>query len=151
MLFYTLDRDVGTPVANQDFLTIIGAAVRSWCIYEIDITGGAGATANFTELGLYFVSALGTGGGGAVTADPDNKNGPAAGFTNFTTYSGQPTVGARRRGMPANSNGNRYFWRAPSLERAIWMPGGNNAAAALSFRPITISGATKLIVKIGEA
>lgn len=140
MLTYNVARSNVLPVTGQDFLTIISNATRSFGITELDFEG-AGNTSNYTEMGVYRVSAAGTTPGGAVTPTPVNPAQPAFGGSTATTYAAQPTIAALIHNIPVNSNGQRYFWRAAvNLSNAIWSPGGANAAGSISIRPITISG-----------
>lgn len=152
MLLYNLIRSNALPVSAQDFLTIISAATRSFCILELD-GEGAGTASAYTEMGVYRVTTAGTTGGGAIVPTPVNPAQPAFGGVVDTTWTGQPVVAAAGpfHTMPINSNGQRYFWRAmPNLSNALWSPGGAVAAGSVSIRPITISGNITLRVQLGE-
>ena len=150
MLLYNVIRSNVTPTSASDFFTIISNATRSFGIIELD-GEGAGTASAYTETGVYRISGLGTGPGGAITPAPVNPALPAAGFTVDTTYTTQPTVTTLIQTMAINSNGQRYFWRAmPNLSNAIWSPGGATAAGTVSIRPITISGAITIRAQVGE-
>ena len=131
---YTLSRSNTALSTTADWLTLISAATRSLRIREIGFGGMATASAA-NEVGIARVSVAGTTGGGALTAVPLNPNAAAAGFTNFTTWSAQPTLGNVILRLPLNANGGVFRWVAPpGME--IEVPGGNNAAGSISIRSI---------------
>jgi hypothetical protein len=150
MLTYNIIKSNTTPTAAQDLFTIISNSARSFGIIELDAEG-AGTASAYTEMGVYRVGTAGTTGGGAITPVPVNPALAAFGGLVYTTWTGQPTIGALIHTMPVNSNGQRYFWRAmPNLSNAIWSPGGAVAAGSVSFRPITISGAITVRAQVIE-
>ena len=152
MILYNASRSNALPVSAQDFLTLIGNATRSFGVLEVDMQGMSTASAA-TEAGLYRVSAAGTTGSGAVTPAPVNPASPAFGGLVWSGWTGQPTTSGLAQNIPANANGQRYFWRAaPNLFNAIWSPGGGTAAPAayISLRPLTISGNWSARVQLAE-
>jgi hypothetical protein len=78
---------------------------------EISI-GGMGTATAANELGIWR-STGGSTGGGALTPTKFVTDQPTQSFTNFTTWSTQPTVTADPvLRLPVNSNGGIYRWVA---------------------------------------
>ena len=126
---YTLSRSNTALSTTADWITILSAAARSLRVREIGFGGMATASAA-NEIAIAR-STGGTTGGGAVTAVPMNPNAAAAAFTNFTTWSAQPTLGNVILRLPINANGGVFRWVAPpGME--IQLPGG----AQISLRSI---------------
>ena len=153
MIIYNVIRSNITPTAAQDFFTIISNATRSFGILEVDVEG-AFNTSNYTETAFYRVTTVGATGGGAILSQALNPANPASGFSVMSTWVTQPTLAAAPfHNCPANSNGQRYFWRAmPNLSNALWSPGGGSTVAAgiVSLRPITINNAITARAQVGE-
>ncbi len=136
--------------------TIISGASRSFVILEVDLEGMATSSAA-NEIGIYRVGTAGVTGSSALTFTPiesPNMTGttPALAFsgTGFGAYSTQPVAGALIRNIGLNGNGQRYFWRAPNVESAPVVPGGNNAAGSVALFPLSGSSVFVGTIQIGE-
>ena len=93
MARFTMSRGSATMNTANDLLTIIAAASRKLLLVDL-LLGGTGATsaaAAYCEVGIY-LSTGGTTGGGALTPKKWETDNPTQGFTNFTTWSVQPTL-----------------------------------------------------------
>jgi hypothetical protein len=78
---------------SNDMLTVLAGASRKLKVLDL-IIGGTGATsaaAAYCEVGI-FLSTGGTTGGGALTPKKWETDEPTQTFTNFTTWSAQPTT-----------------------------------------------------------
>ena len=118
MFLYSLSRSNTALSTTNDFVTILANANRALEIAEISFVGMATASAA-NEI---FVarSTGGTTGGGALTAVPLHSSAPSAAFTNFTTWSAQPTAGNVILRLGVNANGGVYRWvRTPNLRVII--------------------------------
>lgn len=94
MALFSMSRsNVAMNTAN-DLLTVICAASRKFKVVDFVAAGAGGtsAAAAYCEIGLYLSSA-GTTGGAALTPKKWETDNPTQGFTNFTTWSVQPTLG----------------------------------------------------------
>jgi hypothetical protein len=90
MAKYTLSRSNVANSTSNDLLTLISASARKLRLLEILVVG-MGTTSTALEVAV-FRSTGGTTGGGALTPaklDTDTAN---QAFTNFTTWSVQPTL-----------------------------------------------------------
>lgn len=133
---YSLSRSNIALSTSNDSLTIISAAARSLLITEVSV-GGMGTASAANELGVFRCTAAGTTGGGALTAVKFNTNAPSPVFTNFTTWTGQPTVDAAGPviRLPFNANGGTYRWVAPP-GGGIEVPGNATATGYISLRGV---------------
>ena len=116
MGYYSLSRsNTALPASTNDFLTVIGAASRTFRLIEVSI-GGMGTASAANELAVAR-STNGTTSGGAVTNVPLQVNQVASGFTNATTWTTQPTLGNVILRIPVNANGGLYRWvRPPTID-----------------------------------
>lgn len=132
--FYSLSRNnTALPASTNDFLTIIPASSRQFQLIEVSLAGmDTASAANSLQVAR---STAGTTGGAAVTAQPLREKQAAAGFTNFTTWSVQPTLGPILLLIEVNANGGLYRWVRPPGMDLLFVAGDTNAQ--LSFRPIT--------------
>ena len=150
MILFNIPLANATMNTSNDLMTIISNATRSFGILEIDAEG-CGTASAYTETAVYRVTTAGTTGGGAITPVPLNPANPAFGGVVDTTWSTQPTVGAKLQQIPVNSNGQRYMWRyGGNILNVLWSPGGAVAAGTISIRPTTASGNISLRVQVGE-
>ena len=132
MGIYSLSRSNFTlPSSGNDALTVIPASGRSIEVCELSV-GGLGNTASAAHAFLARSSG-GTTPGGAVTAQPLREAQAAAGFTNATTWSAQPTLGPVLLRLTVNANGGIYRWVRPPGQNMTFIDG--NANEQLSFRP----------------
>lgn len=132
------------------FGTIISGATRSFLVLEVDLQGRGAASAD-NEVVLCRVGTAGATGATALTFTPVDPTDPAFSGTGFGAYTTQPLTGAVVHNVPLNSNGQRYFWRAnSSLNNAIVVPGGNNAAGSLALFPVTGTGSVGGRLQIAE-
>jgi hypothetical protein len=131
--FYSLSRASAALSTTNDHLTIIPAASRTFDLIEVSI-GGLG-TASAANVLLTSRSSGGTGGGGAVTAQPLREAQAAFGGTNFTTWAMQPTLGPTLLRLPVNANGGIYRWVRPPGMVTTFIAGNTNPQ--LSFRSET--------------
>lgn len=131
MGFYSLSRsNTALPASTNDFITIIGAAARTFRLIEASIGGmGTASAANELAIGR---STNGTTSGGAVTNVPLQVNQVAAGFTNATTWTTQPTLGNVLLRLPVNANGGLYRWVRPPTVDYVFL-----TTDQASFRPAT--------------
>jgi len=128
--FYSLSRSNVALSTTNDHLTILPAATRTFDLIETSV-GGMGTASAANELQVARSSG-GTGGGGAVTAQPLREAQAAAGFTNFTTWAMQPTLGPVLLRLPVNANGGIYRWVRPPGQVITFIAGNTNPQ--LSFR-----------------
>lgn len=109
---YIIKRENATPVANQDFLTIVSAANRRVRLLQI-VVAGMGSTSAAQAL-IAARSSGGTTGGGAITPNKaDHTDQPAAVSTIYTTWSAQPTVDSNGIAIGWNALGGAFVWNAP--------------------------------------
>lgn len=149
MILYNINFSSITLSTTADILTIISASVRSFMILEIDI-GGMGNASAANEIAFYRVTTAGSTGGGAITPAPLNPASNAFGGVVDTTWSTQPTVGAKLHTFELNSNGQRYFWRWAPGQNPLTAPGGANAAGSLSLRAVTGTGVVSGRIQVAE-
>lgn len=95
MALFSMSRGGVTMNTANDLLTVIAAANRKFKVVDFVAAGNGGtsAAAAYAEIGLY-LSTVGTTGGGALTPKKWESDNPTQGFTNFTTWSVQPTINA---------------------------------------------------------
>ncbi len=89
----------GTPVAGQDFITLISATGRRIKLRRLTVGGGG---TNAAQQLLISRATAGTTPGGAITPTPATDLTPASVFTTATTWSAQPTPVTNQE--PANWN-----------------------------------------------
>ena len=93
MALFSLSRGGVTMNTANDLITVIAAASRKFKVVDM-VFAGNGATsavAAYCEVGLY-LSTGGTTGGGALAPKKWETDEPTQGFTNFTTWSVQPSL-----------------------------------------------------------
>jgi hypothetical protein len=143
----SLSRSAVTMNTANDMLTIIAAANRKFKVVDF-IIGGNGATsaaAAFCEVGLY-LSTGGTTGGGALTPKKWETDAPTVGFTNFTTWSVQPTLsGDPYYRMPFNNYGGVIGKPIKPIGDIIF-----RNLEQLSIRPISGTSAVTFTIVIDE-
>lgn len=144
MLRYKMTRSKFALNTAQDALTIIAHANRSLLVVEVRI-GGMGTASADNDV-TFAVSTGGAGGGGALTIVPDSSLYPAAGFTNFTTWTTQPTLGNVLDVFPVNANGAICYWKAAKLDDAYEIPGNTRA----SFRAQNGTSNVTMMVRVVE-
>lgn len=111
MAVYTLRRSSAALNTANDFVTVIAAASRRFRLLEAKF-GGMGTTSAAGEVGLHR-STGGTTGGGALTPTKMISDAPTQAFTNFTTWSAQPTLsGDPFAVLVINQNGAVDRWIA---------------------------------------
>lgn len=97
----------------NNLLTVVAHATRSFRVTEVFLQGlGTASAAN--EVGVYRISAAGTGTAAtAITPNPNNPSAPSAGLTASTGAYGtsQPTLGAKLLSLGVNANGGVAAWR----------------------------------------
>lgn len=159
MIIFNVARPSVTLSGATPVLALVPGASRSFWIMEIDIQGMGNASAA-NEMGLYRITAAGTGGGTAVASgvNPiDLPNIAGGSGSPLLTFSGgafgsyvttQPTIGALLQNFPFNSNGQRVFWRANANQNnAIPVPGGTFGVALAG---ITGTGPVSFRFQIAE-
>lgn len=158
MIPYNVERTKAALSTTADFLYFIGGAARSWAIVEYDGQGESNASAD-NQVGIYNVATLATTPSSAVTpVSPLHPNmtgtTPAIAFSGlvYTAAATAATLGSLMQRFSVNANGGRPYWKANvNFNNAIWMPGGNNAASAVSIRSIQGTSSISLRVGIVEA
>jgi hypothetical protein len=122
----------------NNLLTVIPAAARPFKVTEIMLQGlGTASAAN--EVGVYRISAAGTGAApGAITPNPLNTSAPAAAMSaNSGAYATtQPTLGAKLLSLGVNSNGGISYHR-PAAGSEIEFQGGS---LGLAIRSVSGTG-----------
>src|SRR5271156_2837773 len=95
-----------TPIA-----TIIGGAIRSFLVLEVDLEG-MGTASQANEVGGYRVATAGVTGSSALPFTPTDQPNmpgptPALAFSGpgFAAYATQPIAGAVVQNIPINANG----------------------------------------------
>ena len=142
---YVLSRASATLSTTNDSLTILAATNRPLLLVRVEF-GGMGAATAANDIGL-FVSTGGTTGGGAVTPKKWNSAAPTQAFTNFTTWSAQPTLsGDPLKHFSVNANGGIDKFVATRLDDAIPVP----AATQVSIRSLSGTSVVNLEVHIVE-
>ena len=93
MSLYSLSRGGVTMNTAQDLVTLVAASNRKFKVVDMVFAGNAAtsSSAAYCEIGLY-LSTGGTTGGGALTPKKWETDEPTQGFTNFTTWSAQPSL-----------------------------------------------------------
>lgn len=160
MILYNAIRSNGALVTTIDFMTIIAGATRSLLIVELDFEGDGTASA-YNEIGVYRVTTAGAGAAPTAVVPGTTEQPNMTGTTPALAFSGLVYIGAAGYAttqpvinavpfhtIPINANGQRYFWRAnANLNNAFTVPGGNNAAASISFR--SLSGTSNVSGRVG--
>lgn len=132
MAFYNFSRSNVTMNLSNDLLTLISAASRRNRLSVLEVNG-QGNTSAQGEVGV-FRSTGGTTGGGALTPTKNQSDAPSPAFTNFTTWSAQPTLsGDALWRLGVNQNGAINRNRAPVSKDE--QPEFRNAEQ-LSIRPV---------------
>lgn len=138
MAAYNLALNGVTTSTSNDSMTIVTAASGKGSqinLYEVFIGGQNGSSA-LSSMALAR-STGGTTGGGPITPAPLHPNSDTAslGFSVYTSWSAQPTLGTTFVLMPTfQGNGGQYkWWAVPGRPIVI---GTGAAAANLSFRCI---------------
>lgn len=128
---YWVKRENATPVAAQDFLTVISGANRRLRILDIRCNGVGASSA--PQSMMVARAATGTTPGGAITpSKADNSDQPASNFTTATTWAAQPTPEANGIVLGWNALGGMAPWTATQLTRGV-LEARNGET--ISFRP----------------
>lgn len=147
MALYSLSRGSATMNTSNDLITIIAAASRKLFVRDI-IVGGTGATsaaAAYCEIGLY-LSTGGTTGGGALTPKKWETDEATQAFTNFTTWSAQPSLsGDPYYRLPFNNYGGVLGKPIKPIGDLII-----RNSEQFSIRPISGTSAITLTVVVDE-
>lgn len=141
---FSLSRSNTALSTTNDHLTIIGAVSRMYVIVQVTI-GGMATASVANELGV-FRSTAGTTPGGAITSVPLQTNQSAAGFTNATTWSVQPTLGNCAYRIPVNANGGLMVWSPKAAGIIIPFLGTEQ----LSFRSVVGTSLVTFTVFVEE-
>lgn len=122
---------------SNDAVTITAASGKPLQILMVDIKGmGTASAANEV---LFMRSSGGTTGGGAVTPRAASSDAGAAGFTAYTTWSGQPTPGNVLWRFAVNANGGQDKWVAvPGGEFTVPSGGQVSIRSASGTSNVTI-------------
>lgn len=93
MALFSLSKSAVSLNLSNDIFTVIAAANRKFKVVDVVFlgNGATSAAAAYVEIGL-FLSTGGTTGGAALTPKKWESDAPTPGFTNFTTWSVQPTL-----------------------------------------------------------
>jgi hypothetical protein len=144
MAMYALSRsNVALNTAN-DTITIIAGASRRLRVIEV-LVGGMGTASAANEVTVSR-STGGTTGGGALTPQKLQTDAPTQTFTNFTTWSAQPSLsGDPVVRIPVNANGGVVRW----LARADQMVEARNSEQ-ISIRAAVGSSNVSLTVIVDE-
>ena len=145
MGFYSLSRTNTALSTTNDFLTVIPATTRTFDLIEVSL-GGMGTASAANELQVAR-STGGTTSGGAVTAQPLREAQAAAGFTNATTWTMQPTLGPVLLRLPCNANGGIYRWVRPPGQVITFVDGNTNEQLSLRSATGTSSISLHLILE----
>jgi hypothetical protein len=144
MAKYILSRSNVALSTSDDTLTIISASSRRFRLVEV-LIGGMGTASAANELRVNR-STGGTTGGGALTPVKESADAPTQAFTNFTTWSAQPSLsGDPLIRLPVNANGGVVRWLARADEQFECRNGEQ-----LSFRSATGTSNVSLTVVIDE-
>jgi hypothetical protein len=128
--FFSLSRSNVALSTTNDLVTVIPATARTFDLIEVSV-GGMGTASAANELQAAR-SAGGNTPGGALTAQPLREAQAAAGFTNATTWTTQPTLGPVLLRLPVNANGGIYRWVRPPGQVITFIDSNTNEQ--LSFR-----------------
>jgi hypothetical protein len=143
--FFSLSRSNVALSTTNDFLTIIPATARTFDLIEVSV-GGIGTASAANELQI----ARSSGGntpGGAVTAQPLREAQAAAGFTNATTWTTQPTLGPVLLRLPVNANGGIYRWVRPPGQVITFIDSNTNEMLSARSAVGTSSVSVHIIVE----
>lgn len=136
---YTVNRAATALSTSNDLATITAAAGKPLRIHLVDLSGQGAAAADNTV--LVSRSTGGTTGSGAITPTPTDPGMPAAGFTVYTGWSAQPTLGVTLWRASVNAlNGKDRFVAAPGTE--IFVP----ASGQVSIR--SASGTSNVVLNM---
>ena len=147
MALFSLSRGAVTMNTANDLLTVIAAASRKLKIVDFIIggNGGTSAAAAYCEVGLY-LSTGGTTGGGALTPKKWETDAPTQGFTNFTTWSAQPSLsGDPFYRFPFNAYGGTIGKPIKPIGEIIL-----RNSEQLSIRPISGTSVVTLTLVVDE-